>query len=366
MSLFTGLDGLFSGGNTGAGSQYIPSPKVIIGHVLEVCLDATSELYKGSDENIGVIKFRDVFGPPTVDLAEERGFTAYPADRTNFKLPLPGEQVVIYMAYTDKITPTSATSAGYFYSSVITNTANATSNSSPFVGIDPSLLNARFSQATSVQIEKRFDKRIQNLESFKDASANFKPVIHKQLKPLEGDYIIQGRYGNSIRFSGTPADRNADAGPDWGINRRGKPGDAIIVMRLSNETIKANQVKNKLYDLEDINEDAASIYMTTTQEVSMKLAVPEKGQREHPLASWAYTYGISSPEILPSETHMFDGEAAKEGDKKSEKLVTNPADFKSGNGEENATATGNENQAAATNPNDGQESHGDTSEGNPT
>lgn len=344
MAIFTGMDGFFGKGSVGSIPQYVPTPKVIVGHVLEVCLDANSSLYKGSDENIGAIRFRDVFGPPTVNIAKEDGILAYPADRTNLKLPLPGEQVIIYTAYTDKVTPTNNLAPGYFYAGVITNTANVTSNSSPFVGISPSLLKPGLKQASYTQVEKRFDKRIQNLETFKDVASNFKPVIHKQLRPFEGDYIIQGRFGNSIRFGGTPTDRNADAGPIWGVNRRGKPGDAIIVMRLSNETVKASQVKNNLYDIEDINEDAASIYMTTTQEVPMKLAVPDKGQREHPLASWAYSYGISSPEILPSETHMHDGEAAREGpDKKSEKQVTDPANFKTNSTttQQNATATGN-------------------------
>lgn len=344
MAIFTGMDGFFGKGSAGSIPQYVPTPKVIVGHVLEVCLDADSPLHKGSDENIGAIRFRDVFGPPTVNIAKEDGILALPADRTNLKIPLPGEQVIIYTAYSDRITPTNNLAPGYFYAGVITNTANVTSNSSPFVGISPTLLKPGLKQASFAQVEKRFDKRIQNLETFKDAASNFKPVIHKQLRPFEGDYIIQGRYGNSIRFGGTPTDRNADAGPIWGSNRRGKPGDSIIVMRLSNETIKANQTKNKLYDIEDINEDAASIYMTTTQEVPMKLAVPDKGQREHPLASWAYSYGISSPEILPSETHMFDGEAAREGaNKKSEKQVTDPANFQtnSNSAANNATATGN-------------------------
>jgi hypothetical protein len=352
MAIFTGMDGFFGKGSAGTIPQYVPTPKLIVGHVLEVCLNADSPLYKGTDENIGAIRFRDVFGPPTVNIAKEDGTLAYPADRTNLKLPLPGEQVIIYTAYSDKVTPTNNLAPGYFYAGVITNTANVTSNSSPFVGISPTLLKPGLKQATYAQVEKRFDKRIQNLENFKDATSNFKPVVHKQLRPFEGDYIIQGRYGNSIRFGGTPTDRNADAGPIWGVNRRGKPGDSIIVMRLSNETIKANQVKNKLYDIEDINEDAASIYMTTTQEVPMKLAVPDKGQREHPLASWAYTYGISSPNILPSETHMFDGEAARDGaDKKSEKIVTDPKDFKtaSENAQNNPTATGNPTNTNVTN-----------------
>lgn len=323
MGVFGGLNGLFAGGSTGNIPQYVPSARVLIGHVLEVCLDSDSPLYKGSDENIGAIRFRDVFGPPTTNLGQEKGILAYPADRSNFKVPLPGEQVIIYNAYSDKITPTNHTAPGYFYANVITNTANITNNSSPFVGIAPSLLAPGARSVTFAQVEKRFDKRIKNLQMFKDSSA--KPVIHKQMQPFEGDYILQGRYGNSIRFGGTPTDATADNGPEWASKKRGKPGDSIITIRLKNETIKANQVKNNLYDIEDINEDAASIYLTTTQEIGLKLAVPDKGSREHPLASWAYSYGVSAPEVLESETHMFDGEQARNADdKKTPKQTNNP------------------------------------------
>lgn len=342
MGVFGGLNGLFAGGSTGTVPQFVPTPKVLIGHVLDVCLNADSDMYKGSDENIGAIRFRDVYGPPTTNLGKEKGVLAYPADRSNLKIPLPGEQVVIYTAYTDKVTPTNNNAPGYFYASVITNTANVTNNSSPFVGISPTLLAPGARSATFAQVEKRFDKRIKNLQMFKDNSA--KPVIHKQIQPFEGDYIIQGRYGNSIRFGGTPTDAGAEDGPEWATKKRGKPGDSIITIRLNNETIKANEIKNNLYDVEDINEDAASIYLTTTQEIGLKLAVPDKGQREHPLASWAYSYGVSAPNVLESETHMFDGEQARSGDnKKSDKSTTNfvpPAGTTPGTVDPNAPGPG--------------------------
>ena len=325
MGFFDGMSGVLGGGSVGSVPQYVPSPKVIIGHVLEVCISEDSPLYKGNDQNIGLILFRDVFGPPTKELGREIGKRALPADRSNFKIPLPGEQVVLYYAYSDQITPGNQNAPGYYYGSVIMNSANVTTTSSPFVGIEPSLLNPlNVRGLTYDQLESRFDKKIKNLETFKDSSA--KPIIHKQLKPFEGDYILQGRFGNTIRFGGTPTDANAKNGPLWAQNKRGKPGDAIITMRLSNETISAKQAKNKLYDVEDINEDAASIYLTTTQEITMKLAIPDKGDREHPLASWAYTYGITAPSVLPSETHMFDGEQNAAGvDKKSVKQDSDPS-----------------------------------------
>lgn len=341
MGVFDGLNGIFNTSNPGVVPPYIPAPKVLIGHVLEVCLDESSPMYKGSDLNIGTIRFRDAFGAPTKDLGKEKGTIASPADRSNYKLPLPGEQVVIYYAYSDQITPSNQNAPAYFYGPVIMNSANITNTSSPFVGIEPTLLNPLNSSGlTFTQVERRFDKQIKNIEVFKDATS--KPVIHKQLRPYEGDYILQGRFGNTIRFGGTPSDRNAEDNASWATNRVGKPGDPIITIRLSNETLKASKAKSDLYDVEDINEDAASIYLTSTQQVPIKLAIPDKGTREHPLASWAYTYGISSPQTLPSETQMYDGESARgAGDKKSDKLVADPKDY--------GTQTNNTNQESANN-----------------
>lgn len=308
MGSFGGFGGLFGGGKTATITQFVPTPKIIIGHVLDVCLDSSNlELHKGSDENVGTIKFRDVFGPHITDFNKpEKGLIARPADRSNFKIPLPGEQVLVYYAYQDKITPSLQLVPGYFYGPVITNTANVTNNSSPYVGISPARLRGLLPIPTQ-QVDTRFDTRISNLKVFKDGASS--PVIHKQMQPFEGDYILQGRFGNSIRFGSTPTDASADSGPTWTAKRRGKPGDSIITIRVNNEIVSKNKVKTDLYDLEDINEDAASIYLTTTQEIPFALAVPDKGGREHPLASWAYVYGVAAPEVLPSETHMFDGEA---------------------------------------------------------
>lgn len=338
MGSFGGLSGLFGGGGAGEGQQFIPTPKLIIGHVLEVCLNSSSPMYKDNDQNIGLIKFRDVFGPPTSELGKEKGTTAFPADRTNFKIPLPGEQVLVYQAYIDLISPSSQLVPAYFYGAVITNTANITTNSSPFIGISPNLLKTGTRSATFAQIEKRFEKRIQNLAVFKDS--NSKPIIHKQIQPFEGDYILQGRFGNSIRFGSTPTDNAADSGPTWTSKRRGKPGDSIITIRVSNDTVQPKDVKKDIYDLEDINEDAASIYLTTTQEIPFALAVPDKGNREHPLASWAYVYGVSAPNLLDSETHMYDGEQNNNAEsKQTPKASNNPTAPKDGNPATNTNTT---------------------------
>ena len=309
MGIFKGLSGIFGGGSAAPSMPFIPQQKLIIGHVLEVCTDSRSRLYKGSDTNLGNISFREVYSAPIQEVGKEKGITAKPLDRSNFKVPLPGEQVLVYQLYSDTMTPSNVNAPAYYYTSPASVTANVTANTSPFIGIDPWMLNPfNFRQLTYDQMTKRFDKKIKNLTAFKGIDS--KPIIHKQLRPGEGDFILQGRFGNGIKFAGTPTAPYAKDFP-WSTKKKGKPGDPITIMRLSSEVLNPKQAAKQLCDVEDINEDAASVYMTSTQEVPIELAVPEKGDLAHPLASWAHSYNIE-----PFDTGA--GTASKKGKKGGE------------------------------------------------
>ena len=87
------------------------------------------------------------------------------------------------------------------------------------------------------------------------------------LRPLlnfEGDNIILGRKGNSIRFGSTI--KTFSFLNNW--SDRGNNGDPI--------TIITNGIAldpSKEFSVEDINKDAASIYLTTTQRVPLNINV---------------------------------------------------------------------------------------------
>ena len=299
---------LFSAGASSPIKPYIPTPKVIIGHVLDVCLNKSSPLYDENfgDQCIGSISARDVYGPAIQEVGAEKGVTAYPLDRSSLKIPLPGEQVVIYKAFSDSLASKGGNVPVYYYGSTINNTANITTNSSPFIGISPWLLNPlNFSGWTTEQMARRFDKKIDNIKMFKKLNSD--PVIHKQVTPFEGDFILQGRWGNSIRLGATPEDRNADLMP-WAEKKMGKPGDPIIIMRVTNETVTLKDATKKMFDTEDINIDGASIYITSGQEIPIDLAIPAADGLLHPLASWAATYDISDSTMSPSTSNLYDGE----------------------------------------------------------
>lgn len=80
------------------------------------------------------------------------------------------------------------------------------------------------------------------------------------LFPYEGDYILEGRWGNSIRFGSTV---NSTAIPNnW--SQEGNEGDPIIIIRNGNiQTTNGGWVPT----VEDINSDLSSIYLTSTQQI---------------------------------------------------------------------------------------------------
>ncbi len=86
----------------------------------------------------------------------------------------------------------------------------------------------------------------------------------KNLLPEEGDVIVEGRWGNSIRFSSTSKKSNNS----W--SSVGEDGDPIIIIRNGQVVQSDSAPWTPTY--EDINSDGSSIYMTSGQEIPLELA----------------------------------------------------------------------------------------------
>ena len=88
----------------------------------------------------------------------------------------------------------------------------------------------------------------------------------KPLLPYEGDYILEGRFSNSIRLGSTNIGENI---PDGNINNwstSGNTGDPIIVIR-NGQSDKLDD-KGWVPTIEDINDDLTSIYLTSNQKLA--------------------------------------------------------------------------------------------------
>jgi hypothetical protein len=92
-----------------------------------------------------------------------------------------------------------------------------------------------------------------------------KPEIMK-LRPYEGDRILEGRWGQSIRLGSTVREITSGNWQAW--SSRGDSGDPIIIIR-NGEPSDASNTKSLV---EDINNDPSSIYITSNQLINLELA----------------------------------------------------------------------------------------------
>lgn len=85
----------------------------------------------------------------------------------------------------------------------------------------------------------------------------------RTLQPYEGDYILEGRWGNSIRFGSTV--KNVNPSNTW--SNSGIDGDPLIIIR--NGQYHQTGVDPWVPIVEDINQDSGSIYFTSTQQIPL-------------------------------------------------------------------------------------------------
>ena len=106
----------------------------------------------------------------------------------------------------------------------------------------------------------------------------------KPLRPFEGDNILEGRLGNSIRLGSTSKPLNP-----WSQN--GENSDPIIIIRNG----QYNDINDNTFNpnIEDINNDDSSIYLTSNQNIN-NFEVASKNMQ-------SYGRGMDKPYISPED-----------------------------------------------------------------
>ena len=157
----------------------------------------------------------------------------------------------------------------------------------------------------------------------------------KPLLPYEGDHIIEGRYGNSIRFGATtPFERKSlfknskQPIPNiWselslnGVSKThpngvGKVGDPIIIIRneqptprLKIDDPRGNDKKGWIPITEDLNKDGSSIYMTSNQVIPIVVAGSTRKSDEL-ISNDSYDHGakVTQMDLLTSTYEYVEQE----------------------------------------------------------
>jgi hypothetical protein len=89
----------------------------------------------------------------------------------------------------------------------------------------------------------------------------------RNLLPEEGDVIVEGRWGQSIRFSSTTTKKL----PSNSWSAQGELGSPITIIR-NGQTKEKNNSAPWVPLYEDINNDGSSIYMSSGQDIPLELA----------------------------------------------------------------------------------------------
>lgn len=172
----------------------------------------------------------------------DKTYLAKPANINLKQIPLVGEFVLIYKTFNEQATTDIWRETWYYVSSIDVQSA-----------VNENMLPGLSDGLNSIEIA--------------DVTPG-KTFVRQTISPLqayEGDYLLEGRNGNSIRF-GSTISTDYPRGyytkkPKWHTPGN-TSGDPIIILSNGRKNLK-----NKEFVVEDIETDASSLYLTSTQTV---------------------------------------------------------------------------------------------------
>lgn len=253
--LYGGLSENFNKASLVSNAPSTTANSIVVAHVLDVITDSNS------DHPIGSIRFRDI----TINrgIAEESVQTyALPLDRANYRLPLPGEQVIVITAIGHTIDKVYRTQ--YFYLGVVTSEATITQDIMPFLSNDPQHLSktgTKVTQKEADQLASRFSNKVKHNLKVTEELTSIQKVV-------EGDTILEGRFGGNIKFTSTIASEKVSSFETNGSS----DGDPLVIIK----NTRRLPTKKPTFVEDNVNTDDVSFYLTTTQTVPVKLACSTK------------------------------------------------------------------------------------------
>ena len=222
--------------------------------VSSIVLDENHPRFKelGEWNALGAVEYVDIVNP----LPSESLPVAFPLLGNNKTLPLVNEVIYLLNLPDTGIGEISSNFKKY-YIDVVSLWNHPHHNAFP---TDPNILPpSQQKDYTQTQIGNVRRVTDQSTEIFLGKTFIERSNIHPLL-PFEGDNIIEGRWGNSIRIGSTvPNTPN-----NW--SSTGSSGDPIVIIR-NGQGIQTEE--GWIPTVEDINNDESSIYFTSTQKIPL-------------------------------------------------------------------------------------------------
>lgn len=207
------------------GTFFVPA------RVKDIILDSSHSEYDkyGGPNSVGVIKYELVGRSVNVETTEDLP-GAYPINNTVRTLPLVNEVVLLQVAPDNTLNEIKGNNKTTYYATIVGIWNHPNHNGSPS------------------QNENSLDLG-QDIEEAKDVNP---------MQPFPGDFILDGRQGQSIRFTGFKSNKN----PFVDDSNNGKP---LLIISNGQEEVGNG------YDhiIENVDKDASSIYLTSDHKIKL-------------------------------------------------------------------------------------------------
>ena len=265
--------------NVGLG--LLGNSELVVGRVRNVVLSPYLDDKKNLNEeynspnDIGKIRYDILYQNKQALTGEKNNKPAWPIFSFIKQYPVIGEIVLIVMGPSVDMNDSKSSQAAYYFPPYnLWNSVNH--NAFPELTEYAAFLN-RYYQKPNYQYA--------NTGSLPELPKGyyFSEKTIKNLSPFEGDTIIEGRFGQSIRFGSTTTIKKSEN--NW--SNSGENGSPITIIRNGQGTLIRNgkEISTRIIDVdpktvkfadlpgqptvEDINFDHSSIYLTSGQEINI-------------------------------------------------------------------------------------------------
>jgi hypothetical protein len=274
------------------------SQTYITGRVSDIILDENHPLFKqfGEWDSIGIVFFDmiDKTNTGTSKIAKP----LFPNTKT---FPLINELIVCFQLPVPTF-QTNSFKVEYYYLNTLNAWRHPHHNALPNLNnpLNPPSQNLDYQQVEGGMVRRVTDGSTEiNLNSPINPSQNTfteKINIHP-LMPFMGDVIYEGRWGNSLRLGSTAKSKSSILN-NW--SEGGNNGDPITILRNGQP---ANSTDEGWIPItENINNDLASIYLTSNQKIPFNLSQPNlisyNGSAPDPKT-------FTSPQIILNSTRII-------------------------------------------------------------
>lgn len=275
--------------------------KVIPARVTDIVLDETHPKFieYGRWNGVGTINFEQVNTPEAKDITKPIAKPFFPQFKS---FPLVNE-IVLLFSLPDSNMGVQDTSKIYYYLNAISIWNHPHHNAYPniFDGVEDEEQKQDYQAIEGGSVRRVEDESTEiNLQGDNPTGGTFieRTNIHPIL-PFVGDNIFEGRFGNSIRLGSTTKSKGLYKN-NWSEN--GEEGNPITILRNGQPLDSGDE--GWIPQVEDINKDLSSIYLTSNQLIPIKASSTNyTGLKESPTYPNSYK---GSQIILNSERVLLN------------------------------------------------------------